>query len=412
MKKLIYISLIILLSSGFHGGLNASPLNHYGGYASFYHELSPYGRWIELAPDVIVWRPNIGIRWSPYTSGRWIWSNYGWYWDSYEPFGYVVFHYGRWFYDDYYGWIWLPDTQWGPAWVEWRYDDFYIGWSPLPPYAMFSINVGFYYSHNYVIPYNHWNFVKFKHFSHRHVNNYFIGNSVKYRTYNQTKPRTNYEIRNNSVFNRGVEPSDFERVTRTKLQENSVVFRDRSGNSDPIVRRENTIEINYRPDLTREVKERNIEKNNRKTSLDVEKIRERQNNDKDVVNRDQNVQNRTQEMNTERKIKVPEQERQSREKNDNIREQNNLTKEIERKEQDKEIRQREQNTQPRIDSQIRDVKVQPKNEIRPKQENNNSTIERRQNNNTIQPEIRNRENNTQERKNSSTRTTETTTRRR
>jgi hypothetical protein len=90
---------------------------------------------------------------------------------------------------------------------------------------MFSINVGFYYSHNYVIPYNHWNFVKFKHFSHRHVNNYFIGNSVKYRTYNQTKPRTNYEIRNNSVFNRGVEPSDFERVTRTKLQENRVEFR-------------------------------------------------------------------------------------------------------------------------------------------------------------------------------------------
>jgi len=27
----------------------------------------------------------------------------------------------------------MPDDVWGPAWVEWRYDDEYIGWAPLRP---------------------------------------------------------------------------------------------------------------------------------------------------------------------------------------------------------------------------------------------------------------------------------------
>ncbi|MCX7916289.1 MAG: hypothetical protein N3A53_08330, partial [Verrucomicrobiae bacterium] len=50
-----------------------------------------------------------------------------------EPFGWAVFHYGRWYYDDYYGWIWIPDRIWGPAWVEWRETETYVGWAPLLP---------------------------------------------------------------------------------------------------------------------------------------------------------------------------------------------------------------------------------------------------------------------------------------
>jgi hypothetical protein len=35
--------------------------------------------------------------------------------------------------DPYYGWVWVPDTVWGPAWVGWREGGNYIGWAPLPP---------------------------------------------------------------------------------------------------------------------------------------------------------------------------------------------------------------------------------------------------------------------------------------
>jgi len=51
-----------------------------------------------------------------------------------QPFEWATAHYGRWAYSDYYGrWVWLPDTTWGPAWVEWRMSGDDLGWAPLAP---------------------------------------------------------------------------------------------------------------------------------------------------------------------------------------------------------------------------------------------------------------------------------------
>jgi hypothetical protein len=33
------------------------------------------------------------------------------------------------------GWVWVPGSEWAPAWVSWRESDDYIGWAPLPPEA-------------------------------------------------------------------------------------------------------------------------------------------------------------------------------------------------------------------------------------------------------------------------------------
>ena len=44
-----------------------------------------------------------------------------------------MFHFGRWAYDPAVGWVWLPDTVWGPGWVAWRDGDDISGWAPLPP---------------------------------------------------------------------------------------------------------------------------------------------------------------------------------------------------------------------------------------------------------------------------------------
>src|SRR5256885_13718454 len=75
----------------------------------FYTNLTPYGEWVDVSYGS-AWRPyHVSQGWRPYMDGRWVWSDYGWYWSSYEPYGWAVYHYGRWIYDDYYGWIWLPD---------------------------------------------------------------------------------------------------------------------------------------------------------------------------------------------------------------------------------------------------------------------------------------------------------------
>ena len=59
-----------------------------------------------------------------------------------DPFGWATAHYGRWVYQN--GWVWVPDTTWGPAWVRWRQGDGWIGWAPAasPPTTTFPTTTG------------------------------------------------------------------------------------------------------------------------------------------------------------------------------------------------------------------------------------------------------------------------------
>ncbi len=104
---------------------------------SFYDDLAPYGDWVEHPNNGYVFIPaGVSPEWRPYTVGQWIWTeDYGWYWESEEPFGWATFHYGRWGYDDDYGWYWVPGDEWAPAWVNWRdsEDDSVTGWAPIAP---------------------------------------------------------------------------------------------------------------------------------------------------------------------------------------------------------------------------------------------------------------------------------------
>ena len=100
----------------------------------FYQPLSPYGDWVVVSGYGQVWRPrNVEAGWRPYANGHWELTDDGWYWESDEPWGWATYHYGRWELSAGYGWIWVPQTQWAPAWVEWREGGGYVGWAPLPP---------------------------------------------------------------------------------------------------------------------------------------------------------------------------------------------------------------------------------------------------------------------------------------
>ena len=112
--------------------------------AVFFEPLSHYGRWLDSRYGR-VWTPNVGRDWRPYTIGHWEAGPFGQTWRSDEPFGWAVFHFGRWAFDPAIGWVWSPDTVWGPAWVAWRDGDDVTGWAPLPPQVdvLFAGNFGF-----------------------------------------------------------------------------------------------------------------------------------------------------------------------------------------------------------------------------------------------------------------------------
>jgi len=184
----------------------------------FYQSLRPHGEWVELSAGYYGWRPvRVRAGWRPYMHGRWAWTDYGWYWMSYEPFGWAVFHYGRWYFDDYYGWIWIPDDVWGPAWVEWRYNDSYIGWAPLPPYASFSISVGIRFTTRWYAPSNYWCFVRYGHFSATRIDGYVVNESHTRRLIRTTRGEVRYEVNRDRIVNRGVDRELIERRGTTRI---------------------------------------------------------------------------------------------------------------------------------------------------------------------------------------------------
>src|SRR5262249_35013722 len=66
--------------------------------------LAGYGRWVDVPRYGRCWTPwHVTATWRPFTRGEWIWTDAGWTWASYEPYGWMVYHYGNWHYEPAYG---------------------------------------------------------------------------------------------------------------------------------------------------------------------------------------------------------------------------------------------------------------------------------------------------------------------
>ncbi len=158
-------------------------------YKDFYDQLTPHGEWIQVTPGeiglksktassnsqsnnsfslsslfgikdanaensenigmVYVWKPSTDLAvvtvagetpvYVPYSNGQWINTDAGWYFKAPTPVEETVSHYGRWVNTPTAGWLWVPGRVWAPAWVDWKQNDTYVSWAPLPP-SVYVIN--------------------------------------------------------------------------------------------------------------------------------------------------------------------------------------------------------------------------------------------------------------------------------
>lgn len=206
---------------------------------TFYDELSPYGSWIQDPQYGYVWRPDVdqGDFRPYYTNGRWVMTEYGNTWVSDYNWGWAPFHYGRWIYNSYNEWVWIPDTTWGPAWVSWRSGGGYYGWAPLSP----GININISFGGGYHIPNSWWCFVP--------QSNIYYDRFPRYRSYNNVTIINNTTIINNvyrggrNTYYTGPGRDDIRRATNRDVRVYSI---NRTNRSDRGNITNNTVNI-YNP---------------------------------------------------------------------------------------------------------------------------------------------------------------------
>ena len=143
--KIFFLLIIMSMASCARQGIYRQGFDYRPGNAGvqlFYDQLSPYGQWTTYTDYGYVWIPDAGRNFFPYSSrGQWAMTEYGWTWLSDYPWGWAAFHYGRWDYDNYLGWFWVPGDEWGPSWVTWRRANGYYGWSPMRPGMNINLSI-------------------------------------------------------------------------------------------------------------------------------------------------------------------------------------------------------------------------------------------------------------------------------
>src|SRR5579871_4623947 len=87
--------------------------------------LNPYGTWSQVDGT---WCYTPLDRQAPYTHGRWLYTEFGWYWQGTAPHSWATEHYGYWKRGTDKVWSWYPGPSWLPQTVEIRSSTDGIGW--------------------------------------------------------------------------------------------------------------------------------------------------------------------------------------------------------------------------------------------------------------------------------------------
>jgi hypothetical protein len=98
-----------------------------GGFG--YQDLAYYGGFTSLPGYGLVWMPygaSDWMGWSPYDSGGWVFTGFGYVWASAYPWGWLPYHYGAWGYQNGIGWFWSPGNSFNGGGVV-------TNWKPTAP---------------------------------------------------------------------------------------------------------------------------------------------------------------------------------------------------------------------------------------------------------------------------------------
>jgi len=214
----------------------------------WYSSLAPYGSWVDVGGYGACWRPTVAVcssTWRPYAdSGRWLWSNAGWYWYSDYTWGWGPFHYGRWACPTGVGWVWVPGNTWGPSWVSWRSTASYCGWAPLPPAACYVPRSGFYFNTasvgigcDFGLAASAYVFLPVNRFCDRRPYNYYVTGGHAQTVFKDSTVNNNYVVgNNNTIINHGVGVDRVAQATRGDIRQ--VALKDTTALRDLGPRRE------------------------------------------------------------------------------------------------------------------------------------------------------------------------------
>ena len=218
LMSIVLVSLLLIGSAGPQARAQDVTVS----YQSFYDNLAPYGQWVTDPQYGNVWVPNEAGDFRPYGSrGHWVMTEYGNTWVSDDPWGWACYHYGRWTYDPYYGWVWIPGYEWAPAWVSWRFGGGYSGWAPLGPGGDLSYNC----------PQSWWIFIGPQYMYEPNCMHYWRGPSYNGTYMQQTTLVNNYYVDNRTHvrYNYGPRAEAIQQVTHQPVQTYHVSQSNRPG---------------------------------------------------------------------------------------------------------------------------------------------------------------------------------------
>ncbi len=181
----------------------------------------------------------INSSWRPYfDSGRWVYTDCGWYWLSDYSWGWAPFHYGRWFRHQQMGWFWSPDNVWGPSWVTWRFNNDYCGWAPLSPRARFAPGTGFAWHGraDFGLALDCYAFIPFRHFRDHHLQQHALSRNEVIGIYSTTTASTAIVADHNRISNNAIPPERVAAATGTRVTR--IALRDTNPRDGKIIRAE------------------------------------------------------------------------------------------------------------------------------------------------------------------------------
>jgi len=111
-----------------------------------------------------------------------------------------------------HGWLWIPGSDWGPAWVSWRSGEGYYGWAPLGP-GYDLANGG-----DYSCPNDWWVFIPPQYIYTGNYYRYWYGPHSNSDIIHHTDFIKNNYVNNHVTYVLGPRSHDVEQITHKPVQ--------------------------------------------------------------------------------------------------------------------------------------------------------------------------------------------------